>query len=73
MVDGVNLRERAVSPWFATLRQLKPALKKAEQTSSPISPSTGTVISTTCEYSPVQSTLRNSPDFDGRAEVMPGK
>ena len=30
-------------------------------------------MSTTCEYNPVQSTLRNSPDLEGRAEVMSGK
>lgn len=42
-------------------------------TSSPISPPTGTVISTTCEYNPVQSTLLNSPDSDGSAFVIPGK
>ena len=30
-------------------------------------------MSTTCEYNPVQSTLRNSPDLEGKAEVMSGK
>ena len=30
-------------------------------------------MSTTCEYSPVQSTRRNSPDLEGRAEDMLGK
>ena len=28
---------------------------------------------TTCEYNPVQRTLRNSPDFEGRAEDISGK
>lgn len=63
----------AVNMCTAALGQLKPALKMRERTSSPISPSTGTVMSTTCEYSPVHSTLRKSPDFDGRAEVISGK
>lgn len=73
LVNGVDLRETAVSLWIAALRRLKLASKKPEQTSSPIWPSTGTVMSTTCEYSPVHSTLRNSPDFDGKAEVISGK
>ena len=30
-------------------------------------------MSTTCEYNPVQSTLLNSPDLEGRADVMSGK
>ena len=38
-----------------------------------MSPSTGTVISTTCEYSPVQRTRRNSADSAGSDAVMPGK
>lgn len=41
--------------------------------SSPISPPTGTVISTTWLYSPVHSTLLNSPLSDGMAAVMLGK
>lgn len=43
------------------------------QTSSPISPPTGTVISTTWLYKPVQSTLLNSALSDGKAEVILGK
>ena len=43
------------------------------QTSSPMSPPTGTVISTTWLYNPVQSTLLNSALSDGKAEVMLGK
>ncbi len=38
-----------------------------------MSPPTGTVISTTWLYKPVQSTLLNSALFDGKAEVMLGK
>ena len=49
------------------------ASKGDEDTSSPISPPTGTVMSTTCEYKPVHKTLRNSADLEGRAEVMSGK
>ena len=52
---------------------VKVGLRNSERTSSPMSPPTGTVMSTTCEYNPVQSTLRNSPDLEGRAEVMSGK
>ena len=52
---------------------VKVGLRDSERTSSPISPPTGTVMRTTCEYNPVQSTLRNSPDLEGRAEVMSGK
>lgn len=44
-----------------------------ELTSSPMSPPTGTVISTTWLYSPVHSTLRNSAFSDGIAAVMLGK
>ena len=71
LVDGVNLQETAVSQsvnlWSRT------GVRNSERTSSPMSPPTGTVMSTTCEYNPVQSTLRNSPDLDGNAEVMSGK
>lgn len=42
-------------------------------TSSPMSPPTGTVISTTWLYKPVQSTLLNSALSEGNAEVMLGK
>jgi hypothetical protein len=42
-------------------------------TSSPMSPPTGTVISTNWEYKPVQSTRRKSPDSEGRDVVMLGK
>lgn len=38
-----------------------------------MSPPTGTVISTTWLYKPVQSTLLNSALSDGKAEVMLGK
>ena len=38
-----------------------------------MSPPTGTVISTSCEYNPVQSTRRKSPDFEGRDVVISGK
>ena len=73
LVDGVKLHMIAVSPYTTALGQVKRATKKQEPTSSPISPPTGTVMSTTCEYKPVHSTLRNSPDLDGRAEVISGK
>ena len=73
LVDGMNLTDTAISLRTAALKQSRRAVQKEEPTSSPISPSTGTVMSTTCEYSPVQSTLRNSPDLDGRAEVISGK
>jgi hypothetical protein len=42
-------------------------------TSSPISPSTGTVMSTSWLYKPVQRTRRNSPDSLGSDVVMFGK
>ena len=73
LVDGMNLIEPAINLCTAALGRMKRAMKKQGPTSSPISPSTGTVMSTTCEYKPVQSTLRNSPDLDGRAEVISGK
>ena len=68
LVNGVNLEEMDGSQSL-----VKVGLRNPERTSSPISPPTGTVMSTTCEYNPVQSTLRNSPDLEGRAEVMSGK
>lgn len=43
------------------------------QTSSPISPSTGTVINTSCEYRPVNRTRRNSDDSDGSDVVILAK
>lgn len=73
LVNGMDLKETAVSPCGVALGQPKRALKKQEHTSSPISPSTGTVMSTTWEYSPVHSTLLKSPDLDGKAEVISGK
>ena len=48
-------------------------LWKKVRTSSPISPPTGIVMRTTCEYNPVHSTRRNSADSDGKAFVMLGK
>lgn len=39
-------------------------------TSSPISPPTGTVMRTNCEYKPVHSTRRKSLDCDGRDVVI---
>lgn len=56
-----------------TRKQKSKGLMDAQLTSSPISPPTGTVIRTTCEYNPVQSTRRNSPDSDGSEAVIPGK
>jgi hypothetical protein len=38
-----------------------------------MSPPTGTVISTSWEYNPVQSTRRKSPDSEGRDVVIFGK
>ena len=73
LVDEVSLGETAVSPGTVVLRRLKPALKRQERTSSPTSPPTGTVMSTTCEYKPVQTTLRKSLDVDGRDEFISGK
>jgi len=38
-----------------------------------MSPPTGTVIKTSCEYNPVHKTLRNSPDSEGSEVVISGK
>jgi hypothetical protein len=51
----------------------KRKLEEEIHTSSPISPSTGTVIRTNWLYSPVHSTRRNSPDSLGSEVVMSGK
>ena len=69
LVDRMNLEEKK-----STQSSVQYKIEESQKrTSSPISPPTGTVMSTTCEYNPVQSTLRNSPDLEGSAEVMSGK
>lgn len=76
LVHGVDLREKKTGIQSVSFLSEKPPdieESQNERTSSPISPPTGTVMSTTCEYKPVQSTRRNSPDLEGRAEDMLGK
>lgn len=43
------------------------------QTSSPMSPPTGIVMRTTCEYRPVHRTLRKTAELEGKAPVILGK
>ena len=74
LVDGVHLRDHAdVRKASIETSHCSQHWRPRLPTSSPMSPPTGTVISTSCEYSPVQRTLLNSPDSEGRAAVMFGK
>jgi len=52
---------------------VKEVYERREFTSSPMSPPTGTVMRTSCEYRPVHKTRRNSADSDGSEVVMFGK
>jgi hypothetical protein len=77
LVDGVFLRRWSEQGTPVSLAREHEAMaqfqKSRGHTSSPISPSTGTVMSTSWLYKPVQRTRRNSPDSLGSDVVMLGK
>lgn len=64
LVDGMGLGIKSVHVHCAW---------DGMRTSSPMSPPSGMVMMTSCEYSPVQSTRRKSDEVDGRLVVMRGK